>query len=191
MSVVIAFVDAHPLAALFGALGLACQLTWPLFSARRAILAVQFGIGAGYAAQYALLGAWSGAGIAALGATQTALTFFADEHPALRRIAILFLPAAGAICVATWNGAASLMAAAACTLVMAGRMQSDTLRLRLFSLSAAPFGIGHDIFVGAALALVGAIASAGVAAVALVREFGRRHNQTSLDHQALASPCAA
>ena len=187
----IEFIEANPLAATFGALGLACQLAWPLFRARRAILAVQFGIGAGYAVQYALLGAWSGAGIAALGATHTALTFFAYRHPALHRVALLLLPAAGVICVTTWNGVASLMAGAACVIVMAGRMQGDTLRLRVFSLSAAPFGIGHDILVGAAPALAGAIASAGIAAVALIREIERRGGPRPRDHQALAPSRAA
>jgi hypothetical protein len=155
-------------------MGLLCQLIWPLFRTRKAILAAQFGIGASYAIQYALLGAWTGAGIASLGATQTALTLLAGARQPVRWLAALLLSAVWAICLATWNGAPSLAAAAACTLVMVGRMQRDTLRLRICLLSAAPFGIGYDIAVEAAPALIGAIVSACIAAAMLVREIAHR-----------------
>lgn len=176
----------HPLAAAFGALGLACQLAWPLFRMRRAMLAVQFGVGADYAVQYALLGAWSGAGVAALGAAQTAVALLTGDSRSLRWVGALFLPVVAAICVATWSGPASLMALTACALIMIGRMQRDTLRLRLFLLGAAPFGIGHDIVVGAAPALLGAVASACVAAVMLARELARRRRDSGDSNAALA-----
>jgi hypothetical protein len=166
-------VQENPLAAGFGAMGLLCQLAWPLFRCRRKILTVQFGIGADYGVQYALLDAWSGAGVAGLGALQTAVALLAGERPWLRRLGLVFIPVVCAIGYLTWCGPASLCAMLACSLVMLGRTQSDTLRLRCFLLAAAPFGIGYDLLVGAP-ALVGAILSACVSATALVREIWQR-----------------
>ena len=164
----------NPPAAAFGAIGLLCQLIWPIFRARRAIITVQFGIGFHYSVQYALLSAWSGAGVAGLGALQSVLAFFADERPWLRNAGFFFLPVVGVIGYATWNGIASAFALAAVTLIMLGRLQHDTLRLRVFLLAAAPFGIGYDIAVGALPALMGGIVSAIIASTMLVREIRLR-----------------
>ena len=62
----------------------------------------------------------------------------------------------------------------AVTLIMVGRMQQDTLRLRVLLLAAAPFGIGYDIAVGAAPALIGGAVSAFVATGMLIREIRSR-----------------
>ena len=167
-------VQENPLAVAFGAMGLLCQLIWPVLRARKAIMTAQFGIGADYGVQYALLGAWSGAGVAGLGALQSALAFFAGERPWLHRAGFLFLPVVGAVCYATWSGIASFFALAAVTLVMVGRLQHDTLRLRILLLAAAPFGIGYDVMVGALPALIGAIVSASIAAAMLIREIRLR-----------------
>lgn len=169
-----------PLAVLFGSLGLTCQLAWPMFSARQLMLAVQFGIGANYGLQYALLEAWSGAGICSIGATQTVIAFFAGERPWLRKLGLTFLPVVGAVSYLTWSGYASLFALAACSLVMLGRLQKDTIRLRMFLLAASPFGIGYDLSVGAAPALCGAITSAILAAIMLAREIHKRNEAKDL-----------
>jgi hypothetical protein len=158
----------------FGASGLACQLIWPLMRTRSAILRVQFGIGAGYALHYALLGAWTGAGIACLGAAQTAAALFAGGRAPASRLALIFLPAVWIMCAATWSGAVSLLAMTACSLVMTGRLQADTVRLRLFLLAAAPFGAAYDVAVGALPALAGALVSAAIAAAALAHEIRTR-----------------
>jgi hypothetical protein len=164
----------NPLATAFGTAGLLCQLIWPLFHARRAIMTVQFGIGADYSLHYALLDAWSGAGVAGTGATQSALAFFFGDRPWFSRVGLVFLPVVATVCWSTWSGIETLFAFAAVTLIMVGRQQRDTLRLRIFLLAAAPFGMGYDIIVGAAPALVGAIVSAGIATVMLVREINER-----------------
>ena len=169
-----------PLAAAFGAAGLLCQLIWPIFRARKAILSAQFGIGADYSLQYALLGAWSGAGVAGLGALQTALACFAGERAWLRHSGLLLLPVVGLIGYASWSGIATLLAMIAVTLIMVGRAQRDTLRLRVLLLAAAPFGIGYDIVVGALAALVGGIVSAIVASVMLIREIRARRRDLQL-----------
>lgn len=164
----------NPMAVIFGTMGLVCQLSWPVFNERRRVLLVQFGIGANYGIQYALLEAWSGAGIAGLGATQTAVAFFAGDRRWLRKMGLAFLPVVAIVCYATWSGPFPLLALCACSLVMMGRLQNVTLRLRLFLLAASPFGISYDICVGAIPALCGALSSAVIASVMLVRELRDR-----------------
>ena len=164
----------NPMASAFGTMGLLCQMIWPIFRARKAIMTVQFGIGADYCMQYALLEAWSGAGVCCIGAVQSVVAFFAGERPWLRLVGVAFLPMAGAISYVTWSGFASLFALAAVSLVMIGRLQQDAVRLRIFLLAAAPFGIGYDIAVGALPALLGGIISASIAATMLAREVRAR-----------------
>ena len=180
MDGLITIISENPVAAVFGALGLTCQLIWPWFRQRRAILSVQFGIGSLYCVQYALLGAWSAAGVTAIGATQTAVAFAAGDRPWLRRAGLVFLPIVAALCLLTWNGLSSLFALSAVTLIMVGRMQEDTMRLRVLQLAAAPFGMGHDVIVGAAPALIGGVISACVAAAALAREIRLRRHQAAV-----------
>lgn len=164
----------NPMATAFGAVGLFCQLVWPLFRTHRAIMLVQFGIGADYSAHYALLEAWSGAGVAGIGAIQSALAFVAGDRAWLRRAGLIFLPVVAMICYATWCGAETLFALSAVTLIMVGRMQEDTLRLRVLLLAAAPFGIGYDLVVGATPALIGGAVSACVATCMLMKEIKQR-----------------
>ena len=167
-------IQHNPMAVVFGGLGLACQLIWPLFRERRRILSVQFGIGANYGLQYALLEAWSGAGIASLGATQSAVALLAGNRPWLRKMGIVFLPIVAMVCYLTWSGVSSLFALSACSLVMLGRLQSDTLRMRVLLLAAAPFGMAYDISVGALPALCGAVTSATIALAMLIKELRQR-----------------
>jgi hypothetical protein len=175
-------IEQSPLAAAFGAAGLLCQLIWPLFRDRRSIITAQFGIGADYSLQYALLDAWSGAGVAGLGAVQSALAFFAGDRPWFRKTGMIFLPIVGVIGFASWSGIESIFALTAVTLIMLGRMQSDTLRLRVMLLAAAPFGIGYDIIVGALPALIGGLVSATIAVVMLVREIKSRKAASNWTH---------
>jgi len=163
------FADA-PLAAAFGTAGLAGQLVWPLFRSRLRILSTQIGIASCYATQYAFLGQWSGAGVCSVGATQSLISLLAGDRPWLRWLGLGFIPLVGLITYLTWSGAASAFAMTACCLVMIGRMQRDTLRMRIIMLCASPFGIGYDLTVGAAPALMGAILSACIGLAALRRE---------------------
>ena len=161
----------HPVAAAFGAAGLTCQLVWPLFTMRPQILAGQLGAASGYATQYALLDQWSGASVCMIGATQTVIAMLFGERPWLRHLGFGFIPLAGLLGYATWNGTASAFAMAACCLVMIGRMQRDTLRMRAVILAASPFGIGYDLSVGAVPALAGAILSCVIGLAAFRREW--------------------
>jgi len=170
----ISLIAEQPVAACFGAAGLICQLAWPLFSTRRAMLGVQIGIGTNYGAQYALIDAWSGAGVCALGATQTLIALIAGDRTWLRWMALVFLPVVAAVCVMTWSGLASFCSLAACSLVMVARLQSETIWLRTIMLAAAPFGMGHDIAVGSVPGFAGACASASLAGMILYREIRKR-----------------
>lgn len=157
------------IALLPGAVGLIAQLTWPLMRTRRSILTVQAAIGIGYGTQYALLGAWSGAAVAWLGGAQTLLVLFLGAAHT-RTIALGVFPTLLVIGASTWNGVPTVLALIACSLIMLGRLQQDTLRLRKLQLAAAPAGAAHDLFVGALPALAGAVASAVIASLALRRE---------------------
>jgi hypothetical protein len=170
----------NPGATAFGVLGLGCQLAWPWFRTRRMILSIQLGVGLLYCAQYALLGAFSAAGVCAIGATQTSLALAAGDRPWLRRAGLVFLPIVATLCFATWSGLPSLFALFGVTLIMLGRMQQDVMRLRMFQLGSAPFAIGHDMLVGAAPALIGCIVSACVASAALLRELRLRRQAPAL-----------
>jgi hypothetical protein len=181
----------NPLAAAFGTTGLFCQLIWPVFRARKAIITAQFGIGADYSLHYALMGAWSGAGVAGLGATQSALVFFAGDRPWLRNAGYVFLPVVAVIGYLTWSGIESAFALAAVTLIMVGRMQGDMLRLRILLLTAAPFGMAYDISVSALPALIGGMVSTIIALSMLVREIRSRrparHKSTTAPFNSFAT----
>lgn len=170
----ISLITEHPAAVTFGAAGLACQLAWPLFSSRRTMLSVQIGIGTNYSVQYALIDAWSGAGVCALGATQTVIALLAGKRPWLRWMGLAFLPVIAAVCVLTWSGLASICSLTACTLIMLGRLQRDTVRIRCLMLAAAPFAITYDLAVGSAAGLLGACLSAALTALTLRREIRKR-----------------
>jgi hypothetical protein len=187
MNGLIEIFQGNPMALVFGGFGLICQLIWPLFGERKAILSVQLGIGTNYGVQYALLDAWSGAGIALLGATQTVIALLAGDKPWLKKMGLAFLPLVGVVAFITWSGLPSLLSLTACSLVMLGRLQNDTLLLRVFLLAAAPFGIGYDVSVGAGVALCGAISSAVIALTMLVGEFrARRRAQEKGDNMGIA-----
>ena len=158
-----------PLAPLFGAAGLAGQVAWPMLRDRQHILAAQLGIACCYATQYALMGQGTGMAVCLVGATQTTIALIAGDRPWLSRTGLVFVPLVLALAVVTWSGLPTLLAASACTLIMLGRMQRDILRMRAVMLCAAPFGIAYDLSVGAVPALIGAVLSLALSALAFRR----------------------
>jgi hypothetical protein len=164
----------RPLASAFGLAGLLFTMIWPLFHSRQAILAAQLGIGLGYLFHYALLEAWTGASITALGATQTALSFFIAGHPLLRQAMLGFLPLVAGITWLTWIGLPSLFAGMALTLIMLGRLQLDEIRMRLFLLAAAPFGMAYDFAVGSLPAFAGGAVATVIGIAMLAHELRAR-----------------
>ncbi len=74
----------------------------------------------------------------------------------------------------TYSGLPTLLAVTACCLVMTGRLQADTLRMRRTQLMAAPFGAAHDLLAGAWPCLAGALLAFAIALAAYRREQRRR-----------------
>lgn len=175
------------IAPLFGAVGLMSQLAWPLFKQRRTILLIQLTGAASYGACYAALGQQTGAAVCLTGATQTLIALMAGNRPWLARMGYVFLPIVLALGVLTWSGLPTLLAVSACCLVMLGRMQADTLRMRSVQITAAPFGAAHDIVTGAWTCLPGAVVSFTIAATALRRELRRRREDGVRTGPALAA----
>ena len=181
MSSLIEVFQLNPMASAFGTAGLFGQLVWPLFRQRRTIMSLQFAIAANYSLHYALIDAWSGAGMASLGAIQSAIAVVAGDRPWLRRVSLALLPVAVAICYATWHGLPSILALTTLSLIMIGRMQRDTLHVRILLLTAAPFGMAHDVLLGATPALIGGIVSVVVAVAMLAREIRERRSPRFAD----------
>jgi hypothetical protein len=143
---------------------------------REHILTLQLGIASAYATHYALMGVTSGATVCLIGATQTTIALLSGDRPWLSRLGLGFIPLACLIGALTFSGIATILAVTACCLVMLGRLQSDTLRMRALMLAASPFGISHDAFTGAYPALAGALLSAAIAATAFHRELAVRRS---------------
>ncbi len=162
-------------AMVFGFTGLTGQIAWSFFRKRDTILMIQLGIAICYATQYALLGQKTGTCVCLIGATQTTIALIAGDRPFLHKLGYAFIPLVLILGLLTWSGAHCAFAMSACCLVMLGRMQNDTLRMRAIMLAAAPFGIGYDISTGAIPALIGAMLSAVTAAMNLRREWLVRH----------------
>lgn len=167
-------------APVFGFAGLTAQMIWPLLRNREGMLSVQLGASCSYATCYALMGKETATAICLTGALQTAIALLAGERPWLSRLGYAFLPAVLAIGVATWSGLPTILAVTACCLVMIGRMQLDTLRMRGVQLTASPFGAAHDVAVGAWPCLAGAILSFTLAVTAFRRELNARRRMARI-----------
>ncbi|MDJ1018175.1 MAG: YgjV family protein [Paracoccaceae bacterium] len=160
-----------PLATALGFAGLACQLIWPLFRRRRDILIAQLAMAFLYGAQYALMGKPCGALVCAIGSGQTILVMAMGDRVCRKRLAMIFLPPVALATLMTWAGPTTLLAMTACTLIMIGRAQCDTLAMRSWMLAAAPLGIAFDLAAGALPALLGGLASLTIALVAYRRDW--------------------
>lgn len=171
MTILLSALTTDP--ATFGLAGLAGQIAWPLFRTRFAILTIQIGTACSFAAHYALLGQSTGMAVCLIGAAQSLTALAAGNR---QWLPAAFLPVVWLVGLATWSGPATALAVTACTLIMLGRMQRCTLRMRAVMLAAAPFGITHDITVGAVPALIGALLSAALSVRALRRELIARGN---------------
>lgn len=157
-------------APVFGLSGLAAQFVWPLLRKRDAILSVQLGASCSYATSYALLGQQSATAVCLIGAIQTTVALLAGDRAWLSRLGYVFLPLVLIIGFITYSGLPTLLAVMACCIIMLGRLQKDTLRMRGIQLTASPFGAAHDVVVGAWPSLAGAVVSFILASTAFRRE---------------------
>lgn len=174
MTIVVASLIEPAYAPVFGIAGLAAQAVSPVFRTREAMLTAQLCAACSYATSYALLDQQTAAAVCLTGAIQTTVALLAGDRPWLCRMGYVFLPVVFAIGAETWTGLPTVLAVTACCLVMLGRMQTDTLRMRGIQLTASPFGAAHDVFVGAWPCLLGAALSFTIALSAFRREQHRR-----------------
>ena len=174
MTPLLAQITELPMATLFGAAGLTAQLAWPWLRRREAILIVQLGAACSYAASYALMGQDTAAAVCLTGALQTMVALLAGDRPWLARMGYGFLPVVLGIGFLTYSGLPTLFAVTASCLVMIGRLQADTLRMRAIQLSASPFGATHDLLTGAWPCLAGAVVTFSFAFTAFLREWRTR-----------------
>ena len=166
------------IALIIGAFALACSLGWPLFRSRSAILVVQLGSSLGFGIQYALLDAWTGAAFCFLSAAQALMILrFTDLG---QRFSLFALFALWPLAAVTWAGVPSLLAIAACSLFLIGRMQTDTIRLRLFQLAAAPFVMTYDVWMEAHASLISGACAAVIALFGLWRDWQERQSGYAL-----------
>lgn len=161
-------------APVFGVAGLAAQMAWPLLRTRETMLAAQLAASCSYATSYALMGQTTATAVCLTGGIQTTVALVAGNRPWLSRTSYVLLPVVLTIGAATWSGLPTIFAVTACCLIMIGRMQIDTLRMRGVQLGASPFGAAHDAFVGAWPCLAGAIVSFAIAFAAFRRELRSR-----------------
>ena len=174
MTILTAYASDTSIAAVFGAVGLASQLVWPVFRDRKLILTIQLGGSCAYAASYSAMDQETAAAVCLAGAIQTTVAMFAGDRPWLNSMGYVFLPVVLFLGVATYSGLPTVLAITASSLIMIGRMQADTLRMRGVQLSALPFGAAHDVVVGAWFGLAGAVTSFVIAFFALRQEQSRR-----------------
>ena len=161
------------LAPLFGVAGLAARVASPLFSWRRQILTAQLASSCLFAASYGLMNQQTATSVCLIGAMQTTVALLAGDRSWVNLMGYVFLPLVLVIGALTFSGAPTILAVAACCLMMIGRLQRDLLRMRGIQLCSGPFGAAHDVVVGAWPCLVGAILSFIIAAAAFRREVMR------------------
>jgi hypothetical protein len=158
-----------PGATAFGLLGIACLAAWPLFHSRAMMLTMYLGNTLAFVVHYALLRHWTAAAMNGIMAIQTLTAIWLVRWPGLRWIYYAFMPTLAVMSVATWEGLASLFAAAATTFSTLGRMQSDDITLRLLLLASTPCWAAHDLAVTSLPGLIADTLSMLIGGTMLVR----------------------
>jgi hypothetical protein len=138
---------------LVGAIALVTTCTWPLLRERRAILAVQVTGAVLFALHYLLLGSPTAAAMCALGVVQgLAVLLLPRREWRIAAVSATVLVSLAATAT-TWSGLASLFSQLGGIAGAAGRLQSDTQRLRLFFLLSVVFWCAHNLIVGSVFGL--------------------------------------
>jgi hypothetical protein len=148
--------------------GAVCLMTWPLFSTRASMLAVQLGVAVSFTLHYMLLQADTAAVGNAIGALQILLSLFFSSAARLRWVSYMPIPLMLVLGAVTWNGASSLFATTGTVFLALGRAQLDERRLRTLVLVGTGFWLVHDTLVWSPVAIVDAI-SLGVGCLTLLR----------------------
>ena len=178
MTIITAVLTDPAAAPHFGIAGLAAQIAWPLFRSREMMLTMQLTASCAFATCYALMGKDTATAVCLTGAIQTTVALLAGDRPWLNRMGYVFLPVVLVLGYFTYAGLTTLLAVMACCLIMIGRLQRDTLRMRGVQLWASPFGAAHDICAGAWPGLAGAMLSFFIAITAFRREIRHRRQRS-------------
>ena len=98
---------------------------------------------------------------------------------------VLALPVLALASVVTWQGAPSLLAAAATTLSTIGRMQTNDVILRVLLLAATPFWAVHDLLVGCFPGLTADVLSMATGTTMVLRHSrcAHRSDPRPIDHK--------
>lgn len=164
---------ATPAATAAGLVAAACLVGCPLLPSRRAMLAAQLAMAAGFALHYGLLGLAAAAAMNALSAAQTLAAIAAPRWPALGRAGYALIPAMAAVGLWFWDGPTTALAAAAMATIAVARMQADETDLRVLLLGGALLWSAHDALVAAPIPLAADLI-AGVLGVAVLLGRNRR-----------------
>ena len=169
MQRMLAVLAANPAADGAGLVAMACFIAWPLFQARWMMLVAYIGNNLCFALHYALLGHWTAVAMNGLMSVQTVVAIMLVRQPRLRWTYYALMPVLALASVVTWQGAPSLLAAAATTLSTIGRMQTNDVILRVLLLAATPFWAAHDLLVGSFPGLTADVLSMATGTTMLLR----------------------
>jgi Bacterial inner membrane protein len=132
MQRLLAVFAANPAADGAGLIAMVCFIAWPLFQARSMMLIACIGNNLCFAMHYALLGHWTAAAMSGLMSVQTVVAIVL-----VHQVYYALTPVLALASVVTWQGAPSLIAAAATTLSTIGRMQTNDVILRVLLLAGS------------------------------------------------------
>lgn len=130
---------------IFGLIGFALIVLWPLLRSRTTLLAGQGASAASFAIHYLLIGAVTGAAMCGLSVLQVAAAWTEQRRWWQRAVYIATMPVLAALSAATWAGWPSACAAAGMALATAARWQRSTAAIRSLFLLAGVCWIAHDL----------------------------------------------
>lgn len=131
-----------------GLLGVACNIGWPFFRRRSAMLWGQTIGFTAFTAHFLLLGANTGAIMSALGGIQAVIAVPLGRDVRFRMLYMAILPVIAGAVVLTWMGLPSVFSGVAMAIISLGRYQLDVVRFRVLMLVCIPFWSAHNILVG-------------------------------------------
>ena len=159
----------NPAAACAGVVAMVCLAVWPLFRTRPTMLSIYVGNNLAFVLHYALLGHWTAVAMNSILAVQTVAAIGFVRFPQLRLAYFALVPVLVCAAAVTWQGAPSLLSAAATSLSTIGRIQHNETFLRALILASTPFWAGHDLMVGSLPGLLADLLSMTTGAIMLLR----------------------
>ena len=137
-----------------GLLGVVCNIGWPFFRHRSAMLWGQTVGFSAFTAHFLLLGANTGALMSALGGVQAILAVPLGRSARFRMLYLAVLPVIAGAVALTWMGLPSVFSGTAMAIISVGRYQLDVVRFRVLMLVCIPFWSAHNVLVGSIPGLI-------------------------------------